>query len=145
MPHNPSLTIRRTIKASRSAVYRAWTDPAELAVWMAPGEMRCARCEADVRDGGSYLIEMKNPDGGSHIVSGTYEQVVENEKLVFTWAWASTPEEVSSVTVLLRDHDEGTQLTLVHEQFVDDTTRDKHEGGWSACLDKLIAKFETEA
>lgn len=141
-PNNPSLTIKRKVNAPRSAVYQAWTDPSELASWMAPGEMRCYRCEADARVGGNYLIEMKNPDGGSHIVSGTYDEVIDGEKLVFSWAWASTPDEVSRVTVLLRDHGDGTELTLIHEQFVDDATRDKHEGGWSACLEKLITKFQ---
>ena len=34
--------------------------------------------------------------------SGVYREVCPNEKLVFTWAWRSTPERESLVTVHLK-------------------------------------------
>jgi uncharacterized protein YndB with AHSA1/START domain len=63
--------------------------------------------------------------------------VVPNEKLVFTWAWRSTPERESLVTVLIRPDGDGSLLTLVHELFFDEDTRDRHGRGWTGCLDKL--------
>ncbi|MGB6906697.1 MAG: SRPBCC domain-containing protein, partial [Methyloceanibacter sp.] len=77
-------------------------------------------------------------DGEEHHVSGVYREVVPNEKLVFTWAWRSMPERESVVTVLIKPDGPGSILTLIHEQFVDEETRDRHEHGWSGCLDKLV-------
>ena len=60
-----------------------------------------------------------------------------NEKLVFTWAWKTTPERESLVTVLLKPDGDGTLLTLTHEQFFDEDARDRHKGGWNGALDKM--------
>jgi uncharacterized protein YndB with AHSA1/START domain len=68
-----------------------------------------------------------------------FREVVPNEKLVFTWAWRSTPERESLVTVELRPDGSGTLLTLTHEQFFDEAARDRHQHGWTATLERLDA------
>jgi uncharacterized protein YndB with AHSA1/START domain len=60
-----------------------------------------------------------------------------NRKVVYTWAWQSTPERQSLVTVEFKPDGGGTLLTLTHEQFFDEGARDRHNGGWNAALDKL--------
>ena len=69
--------------------------------------------ETDARVGGRYRIVMRAPDGEEHDVErDVYREVVPNEKLVFTWAWQSTPERESLVTVELKPDGDGTLLTL---------------------------------
>ena len=80
---------------------------------------------------------MRSPGDEEHDVSGVYRDVVANEKLVFTWAWKSTPELESVVTVLLKADGDGTLLTLTHEQFADEASRNRHQHGWNGALDKL--------
>jgi uncharacterized protein YndB with AHSA1/START domain len=133
----PSLTIKRRLKASPSKVFAAWTDPEKVKMWMGPGEVKALQAECDVRVGGRYRWLMKSPGGEEHDVSGVYREVVTNEKLVFTWAWKTTPERESLVTVLLKPDGAGTLLTLTHEQFVDEEARDRHQGGWNGALDKM--------
>jgi hypothetical protein len=41
------------------------------------------------------------------------------------------------VTVLIKPDGGGSLLTLTHEQFFDETARDRHESGWIGCLNKL--------
>ncbi len=60
-----------------------------------------------------------------------------NERLAFSWAWHSTPERESLVTVSLKPDGDGTLLTLQHEQLFDQAARDGHERGWKGALDKL--------
>ena len=60
-----------------------------------------------------------------------------NQKLQFTWAWRSTPERESLVTILVKPEGNGSILTLIHEQFFDEAARDRHQSGWTGCLDKL--------
>ena len=62
-----------------------------------------------------------------------------NQKVVYTWAWQSTPERQSLVTVEFRPDGHGTLLALTHEQFFDEPARDRHNMGWTGALDKLEA------
>jgi uncharacterized protein YndB with AHSA1/START domain len=137
MPANASLTLKRRLKASPARVYQAWTDPKMMIDWWSPAEFETLITEADPRVGGRFRVLMRGPDGVEHDVSGVYLELVRDEKLVFSWAWKTTPDEVSQVTVTLRRDGDGTLLTLTHDQFVDVATRDSHSDGWSGALDKL--------
>jgi len=64
-----------------------------------------------------------------------------DSRLVFTWAWHSTPERVSLVTVTVTKDGDTTMLTLQHEQFVDQKAREGHERGWAGTLEKLARFF----
>ena len=136
----PSLTLKRRLNAPPAEVFAAWTDPEKMKRWMGPEGVEPLRAEIDARVGGRYRLVMRSPDGEEHDVSGVYREVVPNEKLVFSWAWKSTPERQSQVTILLKPDGDGTLLTLMHEQFFDEAARDRHQHGWEGSLEKL-ARF----
>ena len=138
----PSLTIRRRLNATAAKVYAAWTQPAQLMRWMQPLDNTCIHAEADVRVGGRFRVILRGANGEEHDVSGTYLEVVPDEKLVFTWAWRSTPERESRVTVTLRADGPATELTLKHERFFDEAARDSHNEGWTSSIDQLVALFD---
>jgi len=104
---------------------------------MGPGEVHVLSAENDARVGGCYHWVMKAPNGEEHDVSGVYREVVPDEKLVFTWAWKSTPERESVVTLTFKPDGAGTLMTLMHEQFFDEQARDSHQGGWNGAMEKL--------
>ena len=133
----PSLTLKRRLNAPPERVYDAWTDAEKIAQWFGPAQIKVLQAEADARIDGAFRILMQSPDGEHHDVSGIYREVVPNETLVFTWAWRSTPERCSLVTVSIKPDGDGSLLTLTHEQFFDETARDQHEEGWAGSLDKL--------
>ena len=135
----PSLTLKRRLKAPPAKVFAAWTDPQKIARWMGPEQVESVRAETDARTGGRYRFVMRTTGGEEHDVSGSYREVVPNEKLVFTWAWKSTPERQSLVTVTFKPDGDGTLLTLTHEQFFDEEARDRHRHGWTGALAKLEA------
>jgi uncharacterized protein YndB with AHSA1/START domain len=132
------LVVRRTYDAPVAAVYAAWTDAEQIAEWMAPADA-FGRSEvvADLRVGGRYRVVMHAPDGETHRVGGVYREIVPGRRLVYTWAWESTPERESLVTVEFRPDGGGTELLLTHERFVDRAARDKHNEGWIGCLGRL--------
>jgi uncharacterized protein YndB with AHSA1/START domain len=90
---------------------------------------------------GRFRFVMRGRDGEVHEVGGRYLEVEPDAKLVFTWAWRTTPERESLVTIVLRPDGEGTWLTLTHEQFADEAARDSHRQGWSDGLDGLERYF----
>ena len=93
--------------------------------------------ELDVRIGGRYRLSFVRDDGEYFEAGGVYREVVPNERLVFTWAWHSTPERESLVTISIKPEGSGTLLTFLHEQFADETARDNHARGWTELLGKL--------
>jgi uncharacterized protein YndB with AHSA1/START domain len=137
----PSLTLKRRFKAPPAQVFAAWTDPEKVKLWMGPGQMKALIAESDTRVGGRYHWVMQSPEGEQHDVSGVYREVVPNEKLVFTWAWKSTPERESLVTVEIKPDGTGSLMTLTHEQFFDTDARDRHQNGWDGALDKMEKLF----
>ena len=140
----PSLTIKRRFNVRPEKVFQAWADPEKLKKWLGPGEVRCTSVEADARAGGRYRFIMQKPGAPEeHNVAGVYREVVPNEKLVFTWAWKSTPEQESLVTVTFKPDGDGTLMTLTHENFFDADARDSHNQGWTGALLKLQTYLHT--
>ena len=132
------LQIRRTFAASREKVFRAWTEPEQLKKWFAPtDEYSTPIAEVDLRVGGRYRIQMRSPEGGLHTVRGNYREVQTLEKLVYTWDWEDNPMGETLVTVEFRDLDEATEIVLTHEFFPNQEAQDKHNQGWTGCLDRL--------
>jgi len=137
--NRPSLTLKRRLNARPEKVYAAWTNPEEIARWFGPASVKAGteRASIDARVGGRYRVSFVTEGGEHHEVGGVYREIVPNQLLVFSWAWHSTPERESLVTVSLRPDGDGTLLTLTHEQLFDSVARDGHERGWNGALDKL--------
>ena len=136
----PSLTLKQRINAPPSKVYAAFTEPQTIARWFGPEGVQSVHAENDLRVGGRYRIVMRM-GSDEHDVSGVYREVVPNERLVFTWAWKTTPERESLVIVSFKPSGGGTMLTLTHEQFADAEARDRHQHGWTGALVKLERLF----
>ena len=110
----PSLTLKRRINARREKVYAAWTDPQKIVHWFGPSTVRegSLQAETDLRVGGRFRISFYGEDGEYFQVGGVYREIVPNARLVFSWAWHTTPERESQVTVSLLPEGGGTLLTL---------------------------------
>jgi uncharacterized protein YndB with AHSA1/START domain len=137
----PSLTIKRRFNASPAKVFAAWTEPEKMSRWLGPVDVKRVETGTDLRVGGRYFIRMVMVND-EHYSSGVYREIVPNEKLVFTWAWKSTPERESLVTVTIKPDGDGSIMTLLHEQFFDEAARDRHNAGWTAIIDRLAAVVE---
>ena len=137
LKEKPSLSLSRRFNSPPEKVWRAWTDPEALKRWFGPDAGKVALAETDVRVGGRFHVVFSTLDGEQHDVSGVYREVQPNRKLVFTWAWKSTPERVSLVTLAFRPSGSGTEFSMLHEQFFDVAARDRHEYGWTGSLAKL--------
>jgi uncharacterized protein YndB with AHSA1/START domain len=137
------LVIKRSFNAPVERVYAAWTDAEQMKRWFAPGQMSVPGAEADVRVGGRYRVQMADPKGEGdcelHTTGGVYREVVPNQRLVFTWQWEGSALE-TVVTLQFRSVSANeTELTLIHEGFDSQDTRDKHAQGWQGCLANLHA------
>jgi len=141
---NPALRITRTFNAPLERVYQAFIEPGDLEKWFGPDGVNCVVHEIDPRPGGKYSFTMRNENGEEHPLSGVFQEVIANEKLVYTWTWASgTLEGVETrVTLDFADKDGGTELTLTHELLPTETAVKMHNVGWSGSFNCLAVELK---
>jgi uncharacterized protein YndB with AHSA1/START domain len=155
-PADRTLTTTRVFDAPRELVFKAWTDPKQLAKWFPPDGFT-AECELDVRPGGSLRIDMKGadpslgPDFYEKVFpgSGVYQDVVANELLAFTFEASGeegAPPMKMLMTVLFEDEGRKTKLTIHHSGDTaadyDALVKSGASEGLRQSLDKLTALLD---
>lgn len=136
----PSLLIRRTFDAAPQRVYQAFADHDRLLQFICPPSAQVVESEADVRNGGTYRFVLKMEDGELWTLRGEYREVSPPNRLSMTWIWVEDDpkdEQNTLLTIECNAAGAGTELVLRHELFVREESRDNHEHGWNACLDKI--------
>ena len=140
-------TITRVFDAPRAAIWHAWTDPDEAAAWWHPAGIVTPResVELDVRPGGRYRYTMVAPDGSEYPTAGVYREVIEPERLVFTWASPGDPDESAPViTVTLADLGERTEMTFHLDGIAGGPGDDNVYDGWASAFDVLDDRLASE-
>lgn len=144
---NREVVITRVFDAPRSLVFKAWTDPEHRMRWWGPHGFTTSSCKMDLRAGGAWRICMRGPDGHEDRQQGVFREIVEPERLVFSYAFedeAGKPGHETVVTVTFADLGAKTQLTIHHAVFETVAVRDDHVRGWNEALDHL-AQYVTQA
>jgi uncharacterized protein YndB with AHSA1/START domain len=134
------LLITRIFDAPRDLVFRAWTEPDRVARWWGPQGFVTAYCNMDVRPGGAFRVCMRSPAGAEHGKQGVYREVIEPERLVFTFAWEDAegkPSHQTLVTVTFAECGDKTELTLHQADFETVARRDEHQRGWTSTLQRF--------
>jgi uncharacterized protein YndB with AHSA1/START domain len=141
-----TLRLERAFAASPDEVFDAWTNPevlerwwAAFPTWTSPG------CEVDLREGGRYVLRMRDDETGHlHVVGGEYREIDRPRRLVYTWCWEGAdglhPGHVSLVTVDFIATDEGTTVVLEHGGLASEESRERHTAGWNGTLDNLASR-----
>ena len=145
-PGRESLNLTRSFKASRSKVFRAWTEPEELKKWWQLGQgWRLNIVEVDLRVGGKYRIGLTSAGGdATHEVTGMFQEVSPPERLVYTWTTKGSGlgSDDSLVTVEFHDKGASTEVVLRHESLAGDRSRQNTYEGWLTVLDGLAKLME---
>ena len=148
MPDSPpvqtadqQVVITRVFDAPRELVFRAWTDPDQVAKWFGPQGFDIPRdsVEIDLRVGGAFELRMVNAQRGFDMRLG-YEiiELVEPELLVLHHE--AKPElgipEATVTRVELHDENGKTRMVLTDGPY---TESGHAEAGWVQAFDKLAA------
>lgn len=135
-----TLVLTRVFNAPRALVFKLWTEPEHVARWWGCPQTGTVDFRNDLRPGGEFTAVMNLEGGATHRIWGTYREIVEPERLVFTWSWRGSEGFAGRdtlVTVTLAEKDGGTEVTLRHEAFAETEARDLHGQGWGSSLDRL--------
>jgi uncharacterized protein YndB with AHSA1/START domain len=81
------LVISRVFDAPLELVFKAWTEPDRAVRWWGPPGFTTVYRKMDFRAGSAYRVCMRSPEGSEHWQQGVCRELVEPERLVFTFAW----------------------------------------------------------
>lgn len=148
---NKEIVLTRVFDAPRELVWKAWTDPKQLARWWGPKGFTNPVCEVDARVGGAWHIVMRSPAGDEYPCGGVYREIMAPERLVFTNIATDSqgnPIIDGLTTVIFAEQGGKTKLTLQTRgtALVDYAVAylTGMETGWSQSLDRLQA-YVTDA
>lgn len=131
-----TLSLQKQIAAKPEIVFDAWLNVDTLKKFMLPSAaMPECNIQLDPQEGGRFEIIM---DVGDRKIphTGHYLTIDRPNRLVFTW---NSPFTCEGSTVHLRfvDSQGGTLVTLRHDVFPSESSRDSHRGGWQQILKTL--------
>jgi len=130
------IVVTRVFDAPRERVWRAWTEPAELARWWGKRGWTTPpdSVTMDVRPGGEFsLLSVCDEDGSEMRVDTTYREIVPPERLSF-----------GEATVTLTDLGGGrTEMIFRTTTEMTDEIRRRAAGGLASAFDRLAEQLRT--
>jgi uncharacterized protein YndB with AHSA1/START domain len=134
-----TLRMMRVLAAPRAIVWKALTDPGELARWWGPRGFSTPAVDFDAREGARYRIAMQPPEGERFHLSGEFREVEPPIRLAFTFNWEPPdPDDRETLaTISLDEADAATTLGLTLGTFATGERLAVHEQGWGDSLDRL--------
>lgn len=140
--------VKGTFAVSAETAFEAWTDPNEIHEWFGPSPNSMKRAVIDLKIGGAWQFIFEESEEKAVFLEGEYLEIIENEKLVFSWRHAVIKDgdekvvtESSRVTIRFDEKDGKTTITLNHENI---TSKDGLLGvgkGWQGTFQNFNNKF----
>ncbi len=145
----------RTIKATATAIYQAFTNPAALETWQAPGNMTAKVRNFDFRVGGGYEMSLFYPDSEPDMKGKTTEKedrftarfikLIPNKKITQAVNFISPDPGFSgemTMEITLEPKDEGTKVTFLFKHIPKGIRSEDNEAGTISSLNKLADYVE---
>jgi uncharacterized protein YndB with AHSA1/START domain len=129
------LVVERFVSVAPSVVFGYFIDGEKWTAWQG------TEAEVDLRPGGIWRVNVT----GDGWASGHVEEVVADERIVFTWGWerseSPVPPGSTRVAIDLIPQDDGTLIRLTHSDLPLDQI-EVHRMGWDFYSTRLAAAAE---
>ena len=143
------------IRATPEAVYRAFTDPVALAIWLAPGDMTGEVHRFDERVGGGYQMSLYYPDseqtmrgktsGREDRYTARFVELTPPSRIVEAITFDSLDPAFAGemiMEVILAAKDDGTIVSIVFKNIPSGIRPEDNEAGTQSSLEKLARYVE---
>lgn len=141
--------LTRVYDAPVSAVWDAWTDPAQVAQWWGPRGFTLTTHSKDLRVGGHWRYTMHGPDGVDYPNVTTYFVVERHAKLVYDHGATDSTPPLFRVTATFGEAGGRTTLdirfVLATPEAAAETARMIKEKGGTGTWDRLAEHLEETA
>jgi uncharacterized protein YndB with AHSA1/START domain len=139
-----TLSLRLAVGVPPGTVFRALTEPTELATWWGPHGFTTLVTRLDLRVGGGYQFSMQPRDGDLFHLSGEFLEIDPPRHLVYTFRWEEpTPDDRDTVVALsLNAVGDSTEVSLVQATFATEERLALHRSGWTDSFERLRTAIE---
>lgn len=131
------IEIERHFDVDVETLFGAWTEAEHLKKWWHPMGNSLTDVKNELKEGGA--VEYHVGDAGLQI-TGSYTEVVPNEKLAYSWVWNMNDEGSESgytLNITFSSDGEGSKLRVLQEGFSAPEFLKPHEEGWEKGLNDL--------
>jgi len=137
-----SFSITRTLPAPAETVYRAWTAFDQLRQWWHPNGAALTGMDNELRPGGRIAYHFGGEEGKELFsVEGSYEEVEEGKKLVYTWNWdmhsGIIGKSAFRLSVSFGEEDGQCRLTVVQDATAEHQNIQVLKTAWEGELSRL--------
>ncbi|HJR44175.1 MAG TPA: SRPBCC family protein [Actinomycetota bacterium] len=135
MTESEDLVVERRVSVPPEEVFTYFTDSQKWLAWQG------TEAEVELAPGGIWRVNVT----GDGFASGRVVEVVENERIVFTWGWEQgppVPPGSTTVAIELVPDGEGTVIRLTHRDLPPDQI-EIHRYGWEHFVPRLAAVSES--
>jgi uncharacterized protein YndB with AHSA1/START domain len=146
------IVIERDFSAPIEKVFDAFINPETLKIWWWPKGLYSDYIEMDFREGGKFFINMKGISGKGGGMTGEFEEIVKNERIVISDQFADEkdqpltakdvdmpgewPEKVYTTYEFSSIDANKTHFKLSQQGVPNEAQRDCYQG-WNESFDKL--------
>ncbi|TWT01534.1 SRPBCC domain-containing protein [Planomicrobium sp. CPCC 101079] len=139
----------RVIEATPKAIYQAFMNPEDLAVWLPPEGMSAHVDVFEPHEGGTYKITLTYETDEVHlgktsentdVTQGRFLELVPDTKIVLAGQFDSEDEAFSGEMVqtwYLEAVEEGTKVTIICENVPTGIRKEDHDEGMNSTLENL--------
>ena len=158
-PDGTEVVVTRSLHAPVERVYKAFTDPTDMAAWMWGPLAANATAEVELKVGGRYAVYIDATPGKDGWpgerwgMAGVYALIEPNERLIYTVHWDAPvgynqvedgPPVLDEVILIqLTPSGDGTHVEMRHVGIPDDgMSAQEHGKGIDATFDDLARLVE---
>lgn len=107
-----TMVLERVIRAPRSLVWSAWTNPETLPQWWGPEGFSCRTRRIDLRSGGEWVFDMIAPDGTVFPNHHLYLELRDAERIAYTLLWGENGPKHADAWAAFEERAGATTVTL---------------------------------
>jgi len=118
------IVLMRLFDAPTPAVFALWTDESHLERWWGPDGFTISVDEFDAGPGGRWRFTMHGPDGTDHPNLIDYDEIVPDERLVYTRSNPADPSDPPFRSIVTFDDLDGKTVLSLRNVFESTGARD---------------------
>lgn len=146
------LEIKRDFKAPVENLFKAFSTSKAIKAWWWPKDLYSDQVDFEFREGGHYFINMKGSKQAGGGMTGEFEEIIENQRIVMTDSFANKDGKAISaaeanmpgewpenayITLEFTALDQNRSRLHLSQEGIPNELQDDCIQGWNQSFDKL--------
>lgn len=134
--------VSKTFQHPVEKLFQAWVEPKLFGHWFNRDGATLGEAHTEGKEGTTFSVDYQYEDGRVHRIYGTYQKVVLNQELQFSWVEDGPAERCDAdygyptlVTVKFTKLGANeSRIDLTHSKLTSKALAENFRSGWAACL-----------